>query len=343
MNYRWPAEWERHDATWIAWPHNREHWPGKFEPIPKIYVEITRALVSSETVHLCVNDAKVEARVREWLSTAGVSLDRVIFHHFPTNASWSRDHGPIFVHGPQGLTVLDWRYNANGEKWGPCDLDDVIPPQVASALGLPLIQPPMILEGGSVEGNGLGTVLTTESCLLNKNRNPQMSRQEIEAALRQYLGATNMLWLKEGISGDDTDGHIDDLARFVNPTTVVCPLTDDQADEDYAVLRRNYDDLQTMRDQDGRPLTVVPLPVPSPVVYEDTRLPASYANFYIANTAVLLPTFRCPQDAKAREVLQQYFSDRRVIGIDCTDLVWGFGTIHCSTQQQPMVAPGNGQ
>ena len=328
MPYHWPAEWECHDATWIAWPHNRQHWPGKFGPIAGVYVEIVRALASSERVEICVNDAAMEADARARLAGGGVPLDRVSFHHFPTNASWSRDHGPIFVHGSKGLTVLDFGYNANGAKWGPCDLDDAVPRHVTKHLGLPLVQPPLILEGGSIEGNGLGTLLTTESCLLNPNRNPKLNRGQIEAALREYLGATNILWLKEGISGDDTDGHIDDLARFVNPTTVVCPLTDDSVDEDYAVLRRNYEDLQRMNDQDGTPLTVVPLPVPSPVVYDDTRLPASYANFYIANTVVLLPTFGCLQDAAARATLQGFFPDRRVVGIDCVDLVWGFGTIH---------------
>ncbi len=352
MTYRLPAEWEPHDGTWLAWPHNREHWPGKFEPIPKTYVQIIQALMSSERVFVCVNDAEMEHEARELLEQCNVPLRQVEFFQIPTNASWSRDHGPMFVtkfspplvggvrgggyrQGDQRITVLDWGYNGNGEKWGPTDLDDAVPEKIAAILGLPLVSPPMILEGGSIEVNGCGTLLTTESCLLNENRNPQLNREQIEGYLREYLGVSQILWLKEGIAGDDTDGHIDDLARFVNPTTVVCPLTDDAADADYAVLQQNYNDLQHMRDQNGRPLTVVPLPTPTPVIYEKERLPASYANFFIANTVVLVPTFNCPQDAQAMAILQNFFPDRRVIGIDCVDLVWGFGTIHCSTMQQP--------
>ncbi|MDO8559948.1 MAG: agmatine deiminase family protein [bacterium] len=335
MTYRMPAEWEPHDGTWLAWPHNRKHWPSKFAPIPNTYVQIVKALTQSERVFLCVRDGEMEREVRELLQDGNVPLRQVEFFQIETNASWSRDHGPIFVHGPEGLTILDWGYNGNGKKWGPTNLDDAVPEKISSLLSLPLVQPQMILEGGSIEVNGKGTLLTTESCLLNENRNPQLNRDQIEGYLREHLGVTNILWLKEGIAGDDTDGHIDDLARFVNPTTVVCPLIDDSADEDYAILQRNYRDLQRMRDQDGKLLTIVPLPVPAPVIYKKTRLPASYANFYIGNTVVLMPTFQAPQDADAMAILQRYFPTRRVIGVDCVDLVWGFGTIHCSTQQQP--------
>lgn len=349
--YRLPAEWEPHEGTWLAWPHNREHWPGKFHPIPKMYVQIIQALTQSERVFLCVNDEAMEREVRRLLVAGSVPLEQVDFFKIPTNASWSRDHGPMFVtqisppsaggvrgggkRQGTGLTILDWQYNGNGGKWGPTDLDDAVPQKVADLLGLPVVQPPMIMEGGSIEVNGRGTLLTTESCLLNKNRNPQFNREQIEEYLREYLGVSHILWLKEGITGDDTDGHIDDLARFVNATTVVCPLTDDKHEADYAVLQQNYRDLRTMRDQDGKSLTVAPLPVPTPVVYQGQRLPASYANFYITNTVVLVPTFRCPQDVQAVASLQQFFPNRRVIGIDCVDLVWGLGAIHCSTMQQP--------
>lgn len=336
MKYRMPAEWENHDATWLAWPHLEEHWPGKFETIPPVYVEIVRALVASEPVHICVNDGAAESEARQLLEKGGVPMERVKFFHIPTNASWSRDHGPIFVYDQQKLTALNWGFNAWGDKW-PHDLDNKVPPQVAAGLGVPCVDGPMILEGGSIDVNGVGTLLTTESCLLNKNRNPQLSRDQIEANLKEYLGLTNILWLKEGVAGDDTDGHIDDLARFVNPTTVVCALTDDPQHPDYKVLQQAYADLQGMKDQDGQPLTVVPLPMPDPVIHEDTMLPASYANFYIGNWTVLLPTFRCDNDAKAAAILQQYFPTRSVVEIDCTDLVWGLGTIHCSTQQQPTI------
>lgn len=332
--YRMPAEWEPHDATWLAWPHFQEHWPGRFEPIPKKYVEIVRVLTSSELVRMCVNDEAMERDARHRLDVGGVPLKRVEFFRIPTNASWSRDHGPIFVYDNQQLTILDWRFNAWGEQW-PFDRDDAVPPAVAAALKMPVVAISMVLEGGAIDVNGAGTLLTTESCLLNKNRNPDRSREEIEAALRQYLGATNILWLKAGITGDDTAGHIDDLARFVNPTTVVCGVTNNIQDVDYAVLQQNFADLQAMRDQSGQVLNVVPLPMPGPVISDGQRLPASYANFYIANTVVLLPTFRCPEDDQALAILERLFPTRRIVGIDCVDLVWGLGTIHCSTQQQP--------
>lgn len=335
--YRMPAEWEPHEGTWLAWPHNLSHWPGKFEPIPKVYVQLFRALTQSERVFLCVQNLEMEREVRKILTTAEVPLQAVEFFRIPTNASWSRDHGPVFVQSPEGLTILDWDYNGNGKKWGPTDLDDAVPTTIAQLLDVPVLAPGVVLEGGSIDVNGVGTLLTTESCLLNPNRNPQLNREQIEGYLREYLGVSNILWLKEGITGDDTDGHIDDLARFVNPTTVICPLGSDPQDIDFPVYQQNYHDLKGMCDQNGRPLTVIPLPTPTPVIYKDERLPASYANFYIANTVVLIPTFGCPQDAEALAILQQHFPTRRVIGIDCVDLAWGFGTIHCSTQQQPVV------
>jgi len=336
-----PAEWEPHDATWIAWPHNENHWPGKFEPIPAVYVEIVRALSVSEPVRICVNDNKAEAAARAILTVGKVSLEQISFHHIVTNASWSRDHGPIFVESENGLVALDWMYNANGMKWGPYDKDDAVPPQIAAVVRVPLIESGMVLEGGSIEVNGQGTLITTEQCLLNKNRNPSMTRSQIEEKLSQYLGVQNILWLKEGIEGDDTDGHIDDLVRFVNSTTVVCPVTQRTDDVDYAVLQKNFTDLSQMKDQDGKNITVIPLPVPQPVVYENNRLPASYANFYIANKTVLVPTFRCPEDGVALKLFETVFPERKVVGIDCTDLVWGFGTIHCSTQQQPRAQTNN--
>lgn len=335
-DYVMPAEWEWHEATWLAWPHNEDHWPGNFTPIPKIYCEIIRHLASSEIVAVCVNDQKMEDASRWVLQEAGVTSERVRFHQIPTNASWSRDHGPIFVRDRSGkLVITDWIFNAWGQKYPPWDLDDAVPLRISELVDLPVVQPGIVLEGGSIDVNGKGTLLTTEQCLLNKNRNPHLSRDEIERHLHRYLGASNVLWLKEGIIGDDTDGHIDDIARFVYADTVVCALEENKSDENYEILKRNYEDLKRMRDQDGSILEVISIPMPSKVIYEDTRLPASYANFYIANRVVIVPLFRCKEDDQAMRILSELFQDREVVGIDCTELVWGLGTLHCSTQQQP--------
>jgi agmatine deiminase len=339
LGYRMPAEWELHEATWLAWPHNLDTWPGKFDLVPDIYVEIVRALYTSEPVSICVNDAEDAVETRLFLKRAGLDLSTVQFCEIPTNDTWARDHGPIFLtrshEERRELAVVDWIFNSWGEKYGPWHLDDVVPQKVAKMLALPLFEPGIVLEGGSIDVNGRGTLLTTEACLLNPNRNPTLTREEIEAYLRAYLGVTKILWLGDGIVGDDTDGHIDDLARFVNPTTVVCALEDDPTDVNYALLRDNFERLQKMTDQDGRPLRVVPLCMPSPVIYDGNRLPASYANFYIANGVVLMPTYECANDKRAITTLQEIFPTRHVVGIPCTDLVWGLGAIHCITQQQP--------
>lgn len=344
LGFRMPAEWEPHAATWLAWPHNLDTWPGKFSPIPGIYVEMVTHLHSHEHVNICVNDAGAAAQLRHLLAQAGVNLGAITLYEIPTNDTWARDHGPIFLTRLQGnvveLAVTDWRFNSWGRKYGPWDLDDAVPQKIAAALDLPVFEPGIVLEGGSIDVNGRGTLLTTEACLLNPNRNPSLTRAEIEAYLRAYLGVQKILWLGEGIVGDDTDGHIDDVARFVNPTTVVCAREDDPADVNYAPLRDNFTRLRRMSDQDGRPLQVIPLPMPAPVEYEGHRLPASYANFYIANGVVLVPTYNCPQDHQALTILQHLFPTRRVVGIPCTDLVWGLGAIHCVTQQQPAADRG---
>jgi len=338
MNYWMPAEWEPHEGTWLAWPHLVEHWPGKFEPIPLFYGQMVKILAGSEKVFICVNDQKMEDDAREVILKSGVNgslLAHVSFYHIPTDASWSRDHGPIFVRDKKGkLVITDWVFNAWGNKW-PYKLDDVVPQKVGEIFRIPVVQPGIVLEGGSIDVNGKGALLTTEQCLLNKNRNPKLTRKEIEGYLNRYLGVTKVLWLKEGIAGDDTDGHIDDIARFVSPDTVVCAYEENPKDENYAVLNRCYEDLKKMTDQDGVPLKVIKLPMPDTVIYEDQRLPASYANFYISNKIVLVPVFRCRQDEQALKVFQELFPDRKVIGLDCVDLVWGLGTIHCSTQQMP--------
>ncbi len=336
-----PAEWEPHTATWLAWPHNLDTWPGKFTPIPGIYVKMVHALHVYEPVNICVNDVEAAVQVRHLLTQAGVDLGRVALYEIPTNDTWARDHGPIFltrVHaGQTKLAITDWIFNSWGEKYGPWDLDDVVPQKIAAQFTLPLFEPGIVLEGGSIDVNGRGTLLTTEACLLNPNRNPSLNRTGIEDYLRAYLGVSKILWLGDGIVGDDTDGHVDDLARFVDPTTVVCMVEDDPADANYALLRDNFLRLQHLTDQDGRPLRVVPLAMPGAVEYEGNRLPASYANFYIANGIVLVPTYACPNDQPALATLQALFPNRQVVGIPCTDLVWGLGAIHCVTQQQPAV------
>ncbi len=337
LGYSMPAEWEPHEATWLTWPHKEESWPGLFDRIPLVWVEIVRALVASEEVRILVGSAEMEATARQLLMREHVSLDRVRFFPVPTNDAWARDHGPLFVinRRERKSAIVDWEYNAWGGKYAPWDLDNAVPSRVAELLGVPVAQPGIVLEGGSIDVNGCGSLLTTESCLLNPNRNPTLTREEIERKLRDYLGVRHVLWLGQGIAGDDTDGHVDDLARFVSPRRVVVASTEDRSSPDYEVLADNLARLRHMRDQDGEPLEVVRLPMPDPVFHEGQQLPASYANFYVGNTVVLVPTFRVPQDRVALETLEQMFPGRRVVGIYARDLVWGLGAIHCITQQQP--------
>lgn len=334
-----PAEWEMHEATWLAWPHYEPHWPGKFEPIPGVFCNIVHTLQKSENVYICVNDEAAEKTATELLLRTAPqkkdALARVRFFRISTNASWMRDNGPIFVRDQHNHRVItDWIHNAWGGQW-PYELDDVVPQKIAPQFGLPVVEPKMVLEGGSIDVNGKGTLLTTEQCLLNPNRNPNMTREQIEERLGEYLGATNILWLKEGVAGDDTSGHIDDIARFSDERTVVCGLEENSKDENYDALKKNFEDLQKMKDQDGKALNIIALPMPDPVVYKNQRLPASYANFYIANTMVIVPTFQDRHDKPALEILAKAFPSREIIGIDCLDLVWGLGTLHCSTQQHP--------
>lgn len=341
LGYHMPAEWEPHEATWLSWPHKEASWPGRFEPIPAVFVELTKHLTASELVRINVADEDFAARVRQLLHAGGVNLARVRFHLNPTDDAWCRDHGPIYVvrerDGKRERAINDWGYNAWGGKYLPCDNDDVVPTRIAAEMGEVLFKPGIVMEGGSLDVNGQGTLLTTEACLLNPNRNPQLNRQQIEQYLKDYLGVTNILWLGDGIVGDDTDGHVDDLTRFVSANTVVTVLEDDPQDDNYALLQENYRRLLTMKDQDGQPLRVLTLPMPGARYVDDQRVPMSYANFYIANDSVLVPTYRHENDAKACAILQDCFPDRRVIGLDCTDLIWGLGSIHCVTQQQPAI------
>jgi agmatine deiminase len=334
--YRMPAEWEPHTATWLAWPHKSASWPGKLERIPAIWVEMVRALAPGEIVHILVNQAAPAAVVRTLLTRAGVPLERVQLHDIPTDDAWIRDHGPIFITGRGGeLALVDWKYNAWGGKYPPWDQDDRVPRTIAQRLGVEAFSPEIVMEGGSIDVDGRGTLLTTEACLLNANRNPHLGRAEIEQYLCDYLGARRVCWLGEGIAGDDTDGHVDDLTRFVAPNVVVTVVEDDPQEANYAALQENYRRLQGLRDVDGRSLRIVTLPMPEPIFYDDTRLPASYANFYIGNAAVLAPTFGSPRDAIALATLRALFPGRTVVGINAVDLVWGLGAFHCVTQQQP--------
>jgi len=337
LGYRMPGEWEPHAATWLSWPRREGiSFPESFDRVLPPLRAMVKALVESEQVCINVFNGAHEAEARSVLR--GLPMERITFYRIPTNEPWCRDHGPIFLRRDRDpkLAVADWDYNAWGNKYPPFDLDEVVPTRVAEILGVPVFYPRMILEGGSIEVNGAGALLTTESCLLNKNRNPNLSRDEIERCLRDYLGVSNILWLGDGIAGDDTDGHIDDLARFVSERTVVTVVEEHRDDENYEPLQKNLARLSEMKIGENN-LEVLTLPMPKKMVREGLRLPASYANFYIANTCVLVPIFADPNDEAALSVLRQCFPSRHVISIDCRELIWGLGAFHCLTQQQPAV------
>jgi agmatine deiminase len=355
LGYRMPAEWEPHAATWLSWPRREGiSFPESFDRVLPTLRTMVEALIESEQVCINVCNGAHEAEARAVLR--GLAMKRLTFFRIPTNEPWCRDHGPIFLTRdrdwswralapldaprlegePAPLAVADWDYNAWGNKYPPFDLDEVVPTRVADILGVPVFYPHMILEGGSIEVNGAGVLLTTESCLLNKNRNPNLSRNEIEQRLRDFLGVSNILWLGDGIVGDDTDGHIDDLARFVSEWTVVTVVEEDREDENYEPLQENLARLREMRIGKNN-IEVITLPMPKRIVRDGLQLPASYANFYIANNRVLVPTFADSADAVALSILRECFPTRRVVGIDCRELIWGLGTFHCLTQQQPAV------
>jgi agmatine deiminase len=368
LGYRMPAEWEPHEATWIAWPHNPEDWPGKFQPIPWVYAEIVGHLARVEDVHILVDDAAAEKRANGILKRTGVNLGRVHFHRWRTDRVWTRDSGPIFVtkdlragnrntedldpvlarFGSAPVAITNWRFNA-WAKYPDWHLDDEIPGRVAETLDLPQWTPTIetpngphriVLEGGSIDVNGQGTMISTEECLLSEvqQRNPSVSREQLEQVFRDYLGIEQVLWMNRGIAGDDTHGHVDDITRFVGPNTIVTVVEPNPEDENHVPLAENLERLRAARNRNGGTFEIVELPMPPPLIFHGQRLPASYANFYIANDLVLVPTLNRSVDRRALNLLAEVFPDREVVGIYCGDLIWGLGALHCMTQQQPMGA-----
>jgi agmatine deiminase len=347
LGYRMPAEWEPHEATWLAWPHNPEDWPGKFASIPWLYAEIVRLLAERERVHLVVEDAKTQSRVSGMLKRAHANLGNVSFHQWPTDRGWTRDSGPIFVRNQEGRVALtDWQFNA-WAKYDDWRLDDQLPARVGELLGLPAWQPCLqsedgtkrrvVLEGGSIDVNGAGAMLTTEECLLSEvqQRNPGLSRKQLEQVFSDYLGVEQVIWLNRGIAGDDTHGHVDDIARFAAPDTIIAAVEQDSSDPNHAPLAENLQRLKAARTRQGKQFTVIELPMPRPIVFRRQRVPASYANFYLADGVVLMPTFHDRNDRVALNLLAEAFPDREVIGVHSVDLIWGLGALHCMTQQQP--------
>lgn len=340
LGYRFPAEFETHDATWLSWPHKEASWPGKIKAIYPVYAQFIKLLAEVEQVNINVIDESMKQNALYYLYAISADTSRIKFFTHPTNDAWCRDHGPAFLtnsKAEQKKIVIDWGYNAWGGKYPPYDLDDHIPTLIAQHYDIPVFYPGIVMEGGSVEFNGKGTLLTTSSCLLNPNRNPHLTQEQLETYLHNYYGVENILWLGDGIIGDDTDGHIDDLTRFVNATTVVTVVESNKKDENYSILQENLKALKKLRLEDGKQLDIVELPMPSAVVYEDMRLPASYANFYISNKYVIVPTFRDKNDDKVLQILQPYFPTRKVVGLDSLDLIWGLGSFHCLSQQEPSV------
>ncbi len=342
LGYYFPAEWHQHTATWLSWPHKEESWPGKIDTIYTPYAKFVKAVSEGEFVCINVADETMKNLAIGHLTKEGVDLNKIKFFFNPTNDAWCRDHGPAFLinptlEGEAKKVIVDWGYNAWGNKYPPYDLDDVVPTLIGKTLGLPVYHPGIVMEGGSVDFNGQGTILTTTACLLNKNRNPHLSQKEIEQYLFDFYGAEQILWIGDGIVGDDTDGHIDDITRFVNNDTVVSVVEDDKNDENYHLLKENIDALHKLRLLNGKQLNIIELPMPSAVVYEGQRLPASYANFYIANDVVTVPTYRDKNDDKALTIIENCFPAKKVIGIDSTDIIWGLGSWHCLSQQEPSV------
>lgn len=340
LGYYMPAEWEKQSAVWLTWPHNNETWPEGIFEVEESYVQFIKVLHTAQKANVLVNDETLKLKAISKLKKADVDTSKICFYEIKNVDAWMRDYGPTFVinrkasNEAKKIAIVKWIFNAWGNKYEETKQDEGIQYEINKTLKVPMFEAGIVLEGGSIEVNGLGTVLVTEQCLLNKNRNPNLSKGDIEQYLREYLDVSKVLWLKEGIIGDDTDGHIDDIARFVNKNTIVCAFEDNKKDANYSILRENYEILQNMADQYGKKFNVVKLPMPK-INYKGKRLPASYANFYIGNKAVVVPVFGHKNDKKALEILQALFPKREVIGINCRRMVYGLGTLHCISQQQP--------
>ena len=338
QGFYFPAEFAPHNATWLSWPHKEASWPEKIDSIFPSYMAFIKNLTKYEEVNINVCDKQMEDRARGMLLGFGVDLSKVHFYLHPTNDAWCRDHGPAFLLNkldPSKKAIVDWDYNAWGNKYPPFDLDDVVPTLIAEKLGLPVFNPGIVMEGGSVDFNGAGTVITSTACLLNENRNPHLNKDEIEQYLMDFYGQDQVLWVDEGIVGDDTDGHIDDTVRFINEDTVVTVVEERKSDDNYEILQHNLKQLKEMRLLNGKQLNIIEIPMPGDVIWEDQRLPASYANFYISNGSVVVPTYRSANDDRAIQLLEGCFPGREVVGIDSTDIIWGLGSFHCLSQQEP--------
>jgi len=338
--YRFPAEWEPHRATWLSYPHEDSYsWPGTLPRIFPFYHQFIREISKSERVCINVQSEALRDMIKTEFPSAGIDLSKIDFFIHPTNDAWCRDHGPSFIVNPSAkdpVMIVSWKYNAWGDQY-PHDLDEQIPALIGELLHVPVIFPGIVMEGGAVDVNGKGALLTTTSCLLNKNRNPLLKTEQIEQYLMGYYGVEQILWLGNGIDGDDTNGHIDDITRFFRDDGIITMVEHDKSDPNHKVLRDNLKVLKTMRLLNGKQLDIVELPMPPPVVYEGRRLPASYANFYVTNKSVIVPTFRCKEDTKAMRTLEECFPDRQITGIDSVDIIWGLGSFHCLSQQEPRV------
>jgi agmatine deiminase len=340
LGYRFPAEWEKHKATWLSYPHDDSYsWPGTLQNIFPYYQRFIKEIAKDERVCINIRNGGLKEKVLKELKAAQTEISNIDFYIHPTNDAWCRDHGPAFlVHesAKEKKIIVKWNYNSWGEKY-PHDLDDQIPELIAFKLGIPVYYPGIVMEGGAVEFNGKGTLLTTEACLLNENRNPGLNREQIEQYLFDYYGVEQILWLGDGIDGDDTNGHVDDITRFFREDAVVTVIEPDKSDPNQRILRENLRKLKTMRLLNGKQLEIAELPMPSPVIFEGQRLPASYANFYISNRSVIVPLYRCKEDDIAMSVLETCFPDRKVVGIDSVEIIWGLGSWHCLSQQEPEI------
>ncbi|MCX7769471.1 MAG: agmatine deiminase family protein [Proteobacteria bacterium] len=336
LGYIMPPEWYPHYGTWLSYPHNPLTFFERMDSVRDAYAEIIYHISQDEYVHINVNDKDMEQDLIERLKAKKVDFRKIFIHHYPTNDAWCRDHGAIFVLNRKTNKIAGtcWKFNSWGGKY-PHDLDEKIPELMTDFLKVETFKIDMVLEGGSIDVNGNGVLLTTEQCLLNPNRNPHLSKEEIENHLKLYLGVDKILWLKEGIVGDDTDGHIDDIARFVSSDTIVTVIEDNTKDENYDILKENLQKLKSFTDLNGNFFKIITLPMPEPQYYRNERVPASYANFYITNNSVLVPTFKSKNDERALEILKKVFKNKKVIGIDCSDIIIGLGSIHCLTQQIP--------